>query len=485
MAKAKQVIDFRASKGITKAQSNEHQRVYTDRTKENALSRGNYDLTRDHLNFEVTKGGIIRPIDKSRSIPQMMADNLLRRGIKDPNEGLEEPKFRTVVNFILGGSRERMLELAFGNQQVNMDKGADNSHIRRSKDIEQWAKDMYDFMCKQYGEDNVIAFYVHLDELNPHCHCTVLPIDENNRFSYKKIFAGKDKFEYRRKTLALHDALAKVNEKWGLGRGTSITETGARHRSTEEYRRYLDEECTDLKEKILNHKKALSELYVQIQLAEKRSKGLTTMISNLQKEKSEVQGELDKLHELIRNTKGDKVYLELQKAKLEKTLHEIDGKLADKNNKLEEADQKLSKLKADFQEIEQRANELKQEAADSAVVVKNNIHELLNRTMFDNVVNDFRLRMELFDDNTLNRLDDSLIMDVAEKGDQIVTCAAYLFAGYIDQAVTFAKGHGGGGGTNLSGWGRDPKDDDKEWARRCLSMACKLMKSASGKRMKR
>ena len=33
-------------------------------------------------------------------------DSILgRRGIKDPNEGLVEPKYRTVVNIIFGGSR--------------------------------------------------------------------------------------------------------------------------------------------------------------------------------------------------------------------------------------------------------------------------------------------------------------------------------------------------------------------------------------------
>ena len=51
---AKLVIDFRASKGFTVSQSNEHLRVYSDKTLKHALSIGNYDLTREHLNFEIT-----------------------------------------------------------------------------------------------------------------------------------------------------------------------------------------------------------------------------------------------------------------------------------------------------------------------------------------------------------------------------------------------------------------------------------------------
>lgn len=100
MANAKQVMDFRPSKGITTAQSNEHQRRWTEKGWEHAVSVGNYDPTREHLNFEI-KGGKVCPIDKARSIPQRMADNLAARGIKDPNAGLDEPRFRTVVNFIL------------------------------------------------------------------------------------------------------------------------------------------------------------------------------------------------------------------------------------------------------------------------------------------------------------------------------------------------------------------------------------------------
>ena len=109
----KQVLDFRPSKGITTAQSNEHQRRWTDKGWDSAAAAGNYDRTRAHLNFEIRSGKVC-PIDQTRSIPERMASILAARGIKDPNAGLPEPKFRTVVNFIFGGSRDRMNQLAFG-----------------------------------------------------------------------------------------------------------------------------------------------------------------------------------------------------------------------------------------------------------------------------------------------------------------------------------------------------------------------------------
>ena len=36
-----------------------------------------------------------------------------------------------------------MHRLAFGNQTVDLEYGADNSAITRCKDIEEWAKDIY------------------------------------------------------------------------------------------------------------------------------------------------------------------------------------------------------------------------------------------------------------------------------------------------------------------------------------------------------
>ena len=82
---AKQVIDFRPSKGITTSTSNEIQRKRSDKAKAYAESIGNYDPTREHLNFEIVKGGKIQPVDKTRSIPFRMKENLRARGIIDPN----------------------------------------------------------------------------------------------------------------------------------------------------------------------------------------------------------------------------------------------------------------------------------------------------------------------------------------------------------------------------------------------------------------
>ena len=77
MAKViKQVMDLKPGKGISVGQSDEHQRNWTDKGWEWAIKHGNYDPSRASLNFEIARGGKVVPVDKSRTIPQRMADDL-------------------------------------------------------------------------------------------------------------------------------------------------------------------------------------------------------------------------------------------------------------------------------------------------------------------------------------------------------------------------------------------------------------------------
>lgn len=381
MTNAKQVLDVQVSKGITTAQSNEHLRNRSEKAAEYAMKKGNYDPTREHLNFEIVNGKV-RPVDKSRSIPDRMADSLRQRGIKDPNEGLVEPKYRTVVNIILGGSRELMRQLAFGKQDVDFEQGADNSRIVRKPEIEQWAKDAYRFICDKYGEQNIAAFVAHLDEQNPHIHCTLLPI-RDGKFAYKEIFAGKDKYEYSARMKQLHSDFAEVNRKWGLSRGSSVSETGARHRTTEEYRRMLSEECTTIEEQIARHKEVLSDLQSDIRLAERRVKGLTSMVENLLKKQAEKEARLAVLEDELKEHKGDAAAISAETDKLKKELAYIQLKLADKQDKLKLADRQLSDLKENMDAIQERTEHLKEEAYKYSRDVHSKVDSLLKDAMLE------------------------------------------------------------------------------------------------------
>ena len=476
----KQVMDIRPGKGMTAGQSDEHQRNWTERGWEWASKHGNYDRTREKLNFEIVKGGKVVPVDKSKSIPERMAETLRGRGIKDPNAGIAEPKFRTVANIIFGGSRERMHEIAFGDQKVNLTHGADNSHIRRNKEIELWAQDVYRFACDKWGKDNVIGFYVHLDELNPHVHCTVIPVDDRNKISFNKIFGGNI-YDFKERLFALHDEFAKVNEKWGLNRGDS----GTKHRTTEEYRRALSRECTTLEEQIENNRGLLRQLHSDIRLAEKRVKGLSTMIANQEQRKMELEEEIETIAADLRTGKGDSEELQKRIVKLDYELQKILESLSDKREKLTEADRKLSELKMLETESKDKAESYREEIRLATCNLENQVRYRLSEAMIGDIIQEFRTHFQSLGKEAQNVFDDSLIKGMAERGEDIFKCAIYLFANYVDLATTFAEGHGGGGGGSDLSWGRNEDEDDRAWARRCLQRAHRMMKPAGGKSVRK
>ena len=377
-----------------------------------------------------------------------------------------------------------MHEIAFGNQRVDFTHGAENSHIRRNKDIERWAMDVYRFACEHWGEENVIGFYVHLDELNPHVHCTVIPVDERNKISFNKVFGGKI-YDSKKRFFALHDEFAKVNEKWGMKRGNSIAVTGAKHRTTEEYRRALSEECTTLEERIENNKTLLSGLLADIRFAEKRVKGLGTMAANLEEKKKQMIAEMEALAEKLKAGHGDSEELRKKISKLDLDLQKVLDNLADKRSKLEEANKQLAELRQIEDETRERAIEYRRDLKAATYDLEHQVRYRLADALLDDILHEFKSLLPALDGEGRSLFDDTLLKDVAERGEEIFKCAIYLFANYVDLATTFAQSHGGGGGGSDLPWGRKEDEDDRAWARRCLMQASRMMKPKGGKSVRR
>lgn len=537
---AKQVMDIMDAKGMTIAQSNEHLRV----GQENAYLQKksvNRNPTREHLNFEVVKGGKITNVNKGYSIPRRIKDNLKRRGIKDPNEGKEIPTRRTVANVILQGSREKMLELAFGNQHVDLDPAADNSYLVRQKAIEEWALDMYNFMAKKFGEENIAAFIVHLDETNPHVHCTILPITERNKFSYKTVFHGATKEEYRDFKIQLHDELAEVNAKYGLERGESVEKTGAKHVTTEEYKQRLkeerkqlendnqnlkqsntsitelirnkwklveqvDRELADREQKLGEQKKELYAVNAEMKRAETRIKGLSTMIVNLEARKAAIEEEIANLEHEQEN--GEITLDELNRRKDELN-NEIRRILVDISDKTE----KLAKAKEALRDVSHRRH-----ATEEEITTMRRQYDHMQRSI-DKAMPDFVRQATLSVKNTLVNImaeeskqmspffeqvrealtpedraqwDDftggTFLGKMVSGVEDMLATAVTLSVGAYAEALAYAQskgGGGGGGGGSSSGWGRRKDEDDDGWNRRCLFMGMQMMRPAPGRKLRR
>ena len=545
MSGAKNVIDMRPSKGFSPSQGNEHLRRLDD-CERAQKARWNYDPSREHLNFEVGKGGVVTEVNKFKTINQRIQENLDSRGIINPNkkyidQGLD-PKYRTVANFILGGNREVMRKLAFGSQQVDWERGADNSDLKRMPEIEAWAKDAYAFMCKKYGEQNIAAFVVHLDEANPHVHCTVLPLTEKNRFSFKKIFT---KGVNTREALAeymesLHTEYAEeVGLKYGMERGDSTKETGAVHRTTEEYRRKLWKDAQEKEEEvrenaktieqqnstITNQRGIIASLNREIKHSAARLKALATMIKNLETHKADLEQEIKKLNRDLAAGKISKEEADRKLSQINAEIKKTEEKILDKTNKLKiaesklhDAEQRKSELEAKAHEAEEKRSseeqktalavektakaegkyqEIKAKYKEIAPAVNLKVSHEIGSLGFHMVALDMKSRLSKYDelrnslspsqrdflDRTVGEIfDGSLIENVAENSANLCSVAASLYLGYLDAATRIAQSSGGGGGPG-TGWGKRDDEDDLDFRRRCFGMAMKMMKPVKQNRV--
>lgn len=494
MSGAKNVIDMRPSKGFSSSQGNEHLRRLDD-CERAQKARWNYDPSREHLNFEVGKGGVVTEVNKFKTINQRIQEYLDSRGIVNPNkkyidQGLD-PKYRTVVNFILGGNREVMRNLAFGNQKVDWEHGADNSDLKRMPEIESWAKDAYAFMCKKFGEQNIAAFVVHLDEANPHVHCTVLPLTEKNRFSFKKIFTKgvntrEALVEYME---SLHTEYAEeVGLKYGMERGDSIKETGAVHRTTEEYRRKLWKDAQEKEEEvreniktieqqnstITNQRGIIASLSREIKHSAARLKALATMIKNLETHKADLEQEIKKLNRDLAAGKISKEEADRKLSQINAEIKKTEEKIIDK------AEGKYQVIKAKYKEIAPKVN-LKISHEFGSLGFHMAALDMKSRlSKYGELRNSLSPSQRDFLDRTVGEIfDGSLIENVAENSANLCSVEASLYLGYLNAATRIAQSCGGGGGPG-TGWGKRDDENDMDFRRRCFGMAMKMMKPGGG-----
>ena len=476
----KQMMDIQKVKSFSVAVSDEHQRNWGDdlfSRKEND-PKYNYDRSRTRLNFQVSKGGELGPVDKSKSITEK-----IEQAIKNRVTGRVNATSNRAVSLVFGGNREQTRKLAFGDQTIS--ENGNNWDVDSCSGIDRWAKDIYDFCCREFGEENVVSFIVHLDELNPHAHAVIVPITKDGRLSAKDMFGGNDMNQARTRMRELHSRLAEVNEKYGLERGDDITITGAKHKSTETYRRELADECRTLSNEVGMKKTLLSGLNRSITKAETKIKALQTMVSNLEKVEADKQTTIAELEDYMKNHLGDAVEIKAKITATRKELWDVRDKLNDKKMKLEQAKLQLNEFQKNTSHIEARNRDIKADFEKTVVSYQqqmiNKIWAQAGMKALSEIANIYP-RMTSIHDSSL--FDDSFAMDFINYGDKIIYCAMYLYVGYVNEATNFAESQGGGG-SDAKDWGREKDEDEIEWIRRCLRQATRMVKPRKGKGLSR
>jgi len=329
----KQAMHVEAAKSFGTAEANENERRWNEDKidRKNQDPTNHYDKTRMKLNFEIGPDGEIHPLGyQKKQLEVRLQERLAALGWK-PFKPDSKIQPNCCARFVFGGNHERTLEMAFGNQTVNLEKGADNSHLHRCETIEHWAKDVYDWCVNRYGRENIVGFQVHLDESSPHIHALIVPVGIRPKSGRECVMwsakFGKDRFEYGRILKEMHTSLYEdVGSKYGLERRDSIDGRNVQHLHKRDYIRKLTKEAKQ---------------------AEKAVKGLQTMIRKLESQIFRYQSQLEEIDKSLASGKIALKEYELRKAGIQKQIFEYQSKLEDKASKLHMKEQELDRLTRD------------------------------------------------------------------------------------------------------------------------------------------
>ena len=392
-----QSLNISASASFSTAQGRENERRdWTEETYQakNKQPGNRYDWSRRHLNFEVMSGKKITTRNgKTVYIPpRIVRLGTQRKSLKKRYEQrLKELNFKpwredapnqpnTCVDFVLSGDHDRMTEIAFG-KPMDFDWQEDNSWVSLADDpnhpgmkmIETMAMDYYDFLCRKFGEENVIGLECHLDETTPHFHALVIPVaervkrgrvggyeldpdmegdgkerpehittrqferlkEEEQSFyrpatpkkvltvSYSHYF-GETKYEESQSFRQWHDMLHdEVNYRWGLERGedTSLMTVEERKEHRKKNKRQLERERLLALEKAEEAEKKAQESEKKALETEKKVDQAAWALNNFESSLAEKREASSKLNDSIDNARQElnRINKEKESAKNEKT----------------------------------------------------------------------------------------------------------------------------------------------------------------------
>ena len=499
----KQAMHVEAGKSFGTAEANENERHWNDDKidRKNQDPTNHYDKTRMKLNFEIGPDGKVHPLGyQKKSLEVRLQERLTELGWK-PFKPDSKIQPNCCAKFIFGGNHDRTLEMAFGTQTVNLDKDADNSHLQRCPEIEQWAKDVYDWCTKRYGQENIIGFQVHLDESSPHIHALIVPVGQRAKSGRECVMwsakFGKSRYEYGHILREMHTSLyEEVGSKYGLERGDSIEGRNVNHLSKRDYIRKLSKDAKQ---------------------AEKAVKGLQSMIRHLESKILSYNQQLEKAEQELASGKITLDRYESQKTDIQKLIAEYQNKLEEKAGKLHAKEQELEQLTKDAAKARSVVQPFRNHKVDFTPpritekvplfgtgkwVERQNQHieksfteivrkiESLYRNdaakqvanAQQNILADFGELFQLRNDvKSLTENNDNLKSTLETILDQlanpslrtkIFTIADALIGG---TPIAVSPGGGGGSTSDLPWDGRRPDEEEEAYRRRCLLHASRMV----------
>lgn len=219
---------------------------YIPKSAKNFRERGH--LNKDYIlrRGENRSAAIARRLDEAGITSKGKAGGAVTRKLRDDAV--------TAITLIAGSDYEKMTE------------------IERSGRLDEWAAEVIAYCRRTFGEQNVVAAALHMDEETPHLHVTIVPVLTSQAKARKETPSenaarqGKPKRRYRKQQttarLCAHDFMSRARMKdmqttyaeamarWGMVRG--LEGSKARHVAPDIYNAHkaMMEEMREEKERV-------------------------------------------------------------------------------------------------------------------------------------------------------------------------------------------------------------------------------------------
>jgi hypothetical protein len=331
----------------------------TDHIERNVISP-NVDSTRTHLNKELIE------------FPD---------GVKDRTEAIEHRLKHAGLERQIGKNQVKVIRFMLSASPDDMKR------IQEDGKLDDWCRDNIDWIKKTYGEENVVAATLHLDEQTPHIHASVVPIvrgerkqkaprkkpEENQeqkqkpKRRYKKKDPNRprlccDDVMAKAKLIEYQDTYAEAMAKYGLTRGEKGSV--ARHISLTEFYRNQAVESKNLQTNIelllaVEDTKRLN--IEELKRQEQEAKQKSAKAEELQQQK---ESELKKTEESLNQAKG-----QLKAEELKNKVADVGSNIMDGigslvgSSKIKRQQQEIENLKEDKESLIEDVKKLKQNMA--------------------------------------------------------------------------------------------------------------------------
>ena len=172
--------------------------AHIDRDKTQKQTFKSADPEREHLNKD-----LINNHYSKMKLPDAINERI-KEGYKG-KKGLRKDAVK-FIPMVMTGSHEEMKEIFKSSEKANA-----------------WVKANYDFVCKEFGKENIVRFTLHMDEKTPHIHAVVVPLTDDGRLSAKERFGNRNDLSDRQ------TRYAEQMSPFGLKRG--VVGSKAKHTS--------------------------------------------------------------------------------------------------------------------------------------------------------------------------------------------------------------------------------------------------------------